>query len=291
MEALERAGRRPPLRAGHPDRAISSATSSLGRRAPHGLSPWPRPPLPGPRRLRALTDEYLALAARLREGGGPDSASPRCTRRGSSSPARAGASAARSRHARGSRSGCSSPTTSTTARRPAPASSPGVGVVRGARGGGGGQRRDGEGGLLVAGDDHEDPAGAGSRDAPADPDHLPGGLRRREPALPGRRLPRAVRRGAHLLLQLAHAALPARAADQRGHGQLHRRRRLPAGAVRRDLHGRGHQLHGAGRPQPGEGRHRPDGRRRDARRRDDAHRSLSAVAHYRAADRSRVPRA
>ena len=101
----------------------------------------------------------------------------------------------------------------------------------------------------------------------ADPDRLPGGQRRREPAVSGRRLPRPVRRGPDLLLQLDHAALPARAADQRGDGELHRRRRVPAGALRRDLHGGGHQLHGARRPQPGEGRHRPDDRRRDARRR------------------------
>ena len=41
-----------------------------------------------------------------------------------------------------------------------------------------------------------------------------------------------------------------------------------------DLHrdGEGHVVHGTRRPEPREGRHRPDDRRRDARRRGDAHR-------------------
>ena len=62
---------------------------------------------------------------------------------------------------------------------------------RGARGRGGGERRHGEGGLLVAGDDPEDPPRPGSRDAAADPDRLSGGQRRGEPAVPGRGLSRA----------------------------------------------------------------------------------------------------
>ena len=40
--------------------------------------------------------------------------------------------------------------------------------------------------------------------------------------------PGPVRRGAHLLLQLDHAALSARAADRRRDGTVHRRRRVPA---------------------------------------------------------------
>ena len=56
-----------------------------------------------------------------------------------------------------------------------------------------------------------------------------------------------------------------RAADRRGDGPVHRRRRLPARALRRHPDGGGHLLHGARRAQPGEGRHRPEHRRRDAR--------------------------
>ena len=77
--------------------------------------------------------------------------------------------------------------------------------------------------------------------------------------LSGRHLPRPVRRGPHLLLQLADAAEAARAADRRRHGPLHRRRRLSARVERRHRHGERHQLHGPGRPQPGEGRHRRRG--------------------------------
>ena len=53
----------------------------------------------------------------------------------------------------------------------------------------------------------------------------------REPAVPGRRVPGPVRRGADLLLQLHHAPLPAHSAVRRGDGAVHRRRRVPAGAV------------------------------------------------------------
>ena len=84
--------------------------------------------------------------------------------------------------------------------------------------------------------------------------------------------PGPVRREPHLLLQLDHAALPARAAARRRHGAVHRRRRLPPRALRRDRDGEGHVVHGAGRAEPREGRHRPGDRRRDARRRGHAHR-------------------
>ena len=71
----------------------------------------------------------------------------------------------------------------------------------------------------------------------------------------------------HLLLQLDHAALPAHSAARRGDGAVHRRRRVPARALRPDRDGEGHVVHGTRRPEPREGRHRPDDRRRDARRR------------------------
>ena len=56
-----------------------------------------------------------------------------------------------------------------------------------------------------------------------------GGLGRRESALSGRNLSRPVRRGADLLLQLAHAPQTARSADRRCHGAVHRRRRVSSG--------------------------------------------------------------
>jgi 3-methylcrotonyl-CoA carboxylase beta subunit len=86
-----------------------------------------------------------------------------------------------------------------------------------------------------------------------------------------------------------HAALPQGAADRRGDGALHRRRRLPPGALRRDPDGRGHLVHGARRAQPGEGR---DGQTvdRDARRRLHAQRDLRRRALPRADDRACVAR-
>ena len=111
----------------------------------------------------------------------------------------------------------------------------------------------------------------------------------RESSLSGRRVPRPVRRRPDLLLQLDHAPLSARAADRRGDGAVHRRRRVPAGALRRDLHGRRHVLHGTGRSQSGEGRHRADRGRGNARRRDDAHGGQRRRALSRQ-DRRAVPR-
>src|SRR5918997_1914704 len=97
-------------------------------------------------------------------------------------------------------------------------------------------------GLLIAYDQYEGAAPAAGvvtvvgriagRDAVARAHRLPRGLGRREPALPGRRLPRAVRRGAHLLLQLDHAPLPARPAGRGRDGALRRGRRLSARALR-----------------------------------------------------------
>jgi hypothetical protein len=79
-----------------------------------------------------------------------------------------------------------------------------------------------------------------------------------KPAVPVRRLPRSVRRGAPLLLQQHHAALPPRAADRGRDGELRRRAALTSGALQRDLHGGGDQLHGARRTKPREGCDGPD---------------------------------
>ena len=125
---------------------------------------------------------------------------------------------------------------------------------------------------MVARDDHQDPAGAGSRHAPAHTDHLSGRLRRRQLAVSGRRLSRPVRRGADFLLQLADAALPPRSADRRGDGKLCRGRRVPPRALGRDLHGRRHLVHGARRAESCQGCHGPGRRRRGARRRACPHR-------------------
>ena len=57
-------------------------------------------------------------------------------------------------------------------------------------------------------------------------------------------------------------------------GAVHRWRRLSPGAVRRDRHGRGHELHGTRRAQPREGRHRAHGGRRVARRGAGSHRGV-----------------
>ena len=130
------------------------------------------------------------------------------------------------------------------------------------------ERRDGEGGRVVAGDDHEDSARAGDRDAQSRADRVSGGFGRRESAVSGRHLSRPVRRGANLLLQLAHAAEAAGAADLSRDGAVYRGRRVSAGAERRHHHGRGHQFHGARRTEPGEGRHRSGDRHRNTRRRE-----------------------
>ena len=237
-------------------------------------------------RLRELTTEYRALAAKLREGGGPARVA-KMHEQGKLSP----------RERVTALLDPGAPARDRPADRARPVRWPGAGRRRhhrrgrGGRAGGGGrrQRRHGEGRRLVARDHPEDAAGPGDRDAAAHPDHLPGGQRGRESPLSGRRLSRPVRRGPPVLLQRHHAALSQRAADRRRDGKLRRGRGVSAGPLRRDLHGRGHQLHGAGRPQPGEGRHRADGRRRDPGRRAHPHRDQRGGALPRR-QRCRVPR-
>ena len=68
------------------------------------------------------------------------------------------------------------------------------------------QRCNREGRGVVAGNHHQDSARAGNRDAQSRADRLSGGFGRRESAVAGRHFPGTIRRGAHLLLQLADAA-------------------------------------------------------------------------------------
>ncbi len=132
------------------------------------------------------------------------------------------------------------------------------------------QRRHREGRHLLPDDGEEAPARAGDRAAEPPAVHLPGRLRRRQPAEPGRRVPRPRALRPHLL----QPGQPERArhpADRGGDGLVHRRRRLRAGDERRDHHRQepGHDL--PRRPAAGEGGHRRGRERRRPGRRRRAH--------------------
>ena len=132
------------------------------------------------------------------------------------------------------------------------------------------QRRDGQGRHLLPHHRQEAPARAGDRRAERPALHLPGGLRRRLPAAPGRRLPRPRPLRAHLLQPGADVG-QAHPADRGGDGLLHGGRRLRPGDERRDRH-RARQRHDLpGRAAAGEGRHRRGGQRRGAGRRRRAY--------------------
>ena len=150
------------------------------------------------------------------------------------------------------------------------------------------QRRHREGRRVVARDDPQDSAGAGNRHAQPAADRLPGGFGGRESSLSGRDFSRAIRRGADFLLQLADAAEAESSADRRGDGDVHRGRRVSAGALRRDHHGRENQLHGTGRSEPGEGRGGAGGGCRVARRRVAAYQDQRRGALF-GQGRSRMP--
>ncbi len=208
----------------------------------------------GENHLKALVDELRRLELRLRLGGGQAKIDKQHQRRKTDRAGALGASAgSRLPILRGRAADCVG-----QLRWPGALGGRGHGrgQDRGAPRGGGGQRRHGESRRVVARDHRQNSARAGDRDAQPHPDRLPRRLSRREPAASGRDLPRPVRRGPHLLLQLPHAAEAARAADRRRHGPLHRRRRLSARVERRHRHGERHQLHGAGRSQPGARGHR-----------------------------------
>ena len=123
------------------------------------------------------------------------------------------------------------------------------------------QRRDREGRHLLPHHRQEAPARAGDRAAEPPALHLPGGQRRRQPAQPGRGLPRPRPLRPHLL-QPGQPVGAGHPADRGRHGLLHGRRRLRAGDERRDHHRQEPGHHLPGRPAAGEGR---DGRGRHGR--------------------------
>ncbi len=107
---------------------------------------------------------------------------------------------------------------------------------------------------MVAGNDPQNFARAGNRDAQPASDCLPGRFGGREPSLSGWNFSRPIRGGADFLLQLAHAAQTEDSADFGGDGDVHRWRCLSSGAFRRHHHGGENQLHGARRAESREGR-------------------------------------
>ncbi len=177
----------PPVRPRHPDVGSRQLHPVLGRGTPQGLIPvTASKSVPRTSRLRTLSDEYLALAARLRQGGGAKRIA-KMHEKGQLAPRERveklldpGQPLARDRAPHRLR-----PVRWSGARR---RSDHRARRGRGPRSRRGGQRRDGEGRLLVAGNHPQDSPGAGDRDAAADPHHLSGGLRRSESPVPGRRL-------------------------------------------------------------------------------------------------------
>ena len=261
MDALQAAGHRQAVRTGHADVRADRLHPRVVRRARAAGSVTSR--------LRELSAEVRALEA------GSGKAAGRTRSRGSTrreSSRRASASRGCATTARAfSRSDCSSPTTSTRARRPARASSPASAPCTAAQ-------------VVIVANDATVKAGSWW------PETIKKMLRAQEIAMrcripivylvdssgvnlpyQGGVFPGPVRREPAVLLQFDHAPIPAHSAARRGDGAVHRRRRVSAGALRPDRDGEGHVVHGTRRPQPREGRHRPDDRRRDARRRRDAH--------------------
>ena len=113
--------------------------------------------------------------------------------------ARARAHAARSRHAVPRAVASSPPTACTTAQVPAAGIITGIGRVSGPRMRDRRQRRHGQGRHLLPDDGEEAPARAGDRAAEPPALHLPGRLRRRQPAEPGRGVSRPRPFRPHLL--------------------------------------------------------------------------------------------
>ena len=149
------------------------------------------------------------------------------------------------------------------------------------------QRRDGEGRHLLPDDGEEAPARAGDRAAEPPAVPLPGRLRRRVPAAPGRGLPRPRALRPDLLQPGQHERAGDRP-DRRRHGLVHGGRRLRAGDERRDDHRQepGHDL--PRRAAAGEGGDRRGRQRRGARRRRRAH---APLRRRRPSRRRRSPRA
>ncbi len=128
------------------------------------------------------------------------------------------------------------------------------------------QRRHREGRGLLPDHGEEAPARPGDRAAEPPAVRLSGRLRRREPAAPGRGVPRSRPFWPHLLQPGANERRGHRAGGLRD-GLVHGGRRLRAGDERRDHHRPwpGHDL--PWRPAAGEGGHRRGDQRRGARRR------------------------
>ena len=95
------------------------------------------------------------------------------------------------------------------------------------------QRRDGEGRHLLSDHREEAPARPGDRAREPPAVHLSRRFGRRQPAQPGRGVPRPRSFRPHLLQPGDHVGA-GHSADRRGDGLVHRGRRLRAGDVRRE---------------------------------------------------------
>ena len=183
--------------------------------------------------MRALVEDLRRQVDTVRQGGGEARGRSTCR---AASCCRASASACCSTPARPSSSSRSSPPTAcTTATCRRPASSPASAASRGANA------------SIVANDatvkggtyfpmtvkKHLRAQEIAAREPPAV--HLSGRFRRRQPAQPGRGLPRPRPFRPHLLQPGDHVGRR-HPADRGGDGLVHRRRRLRAGDVGREHH-------------------------------------------------------
>ena len=158
-------------------RTSSARALRTTARSPRNCAPT------SPKRRRAARRSIARTSHRPAASFCPATASSGC-----STPAR-----------RFSRSASSPPATCTTARCRARASSAGIGRVSGRAGDDRLQRRDGERRHLLSADGQEAPPRAGDRRAEPAAVRLSGRQRRREPAAPGRGLPRPRPFRPHLL--------------------------------------------------------------------------------------------
>ena len=149
-----------------------------------------------------------------------------------------------------------------------------------------------KGGSYFPADGEEAPAGAGGGGAEPAAVHLPRRLRRRFPAAAGGGVPRP-RPLRPDLLQPGADVGAGHPADRRGHGLVHRRRRVRAGDERRDGDRPRHRHDLHRRAAAGEGGDGPGRDRRGARRRGRAHaplrrrRPLRNLGRARTRDRAR----